>query len=85
MVCLTIADTGIGISAEDLPKIFDRFFRGDQSRTQSGAGLGLSLAQTVARAHGGWIQVQSTPGRGSSFCVILPTVSHRSDAGGSKT
>jgi heavy metal sensor kinase len=75
MVCLTISDTGIGISDEDQSKIFDRFFRGDQSRTQSGAGLGLSLAQAVARAHGGWIQVSSTLQRGSSFCVILPTVS----------
>ena len=84
-VCLTIADTGIGIRAEDLPKIFDRFFRGDQSRTRSGAGLGLSLAQTVARAHGGRIKVQSAPDRGSAFCVILPAVSDRLDAGEATT
>jgi heavy metal sensor kinase len=73
---LTIADTGIGISRADQPKIFDRFFRGDQSRTHIGAGLGLSLAQAIARAHGGEIHVRSTPDKGSVFTVNLPVAAH---------
>ncbi|MFC1823279.1 ATP-binding protein [Thermodesulfobacteriota bacterium] len=70
-VTATIKDTGIGISAEDLPHIFERFFRVDASRPQTGAGLGLSLAQAIAYAHGGQIAVTSTPGRGSTFTVRL--------------
>jgi heavy metal sensor kinase len=65
-------DTGIGISAEDLPNIFDRFYRCDPSRSQTGTGLGLSFARTVARAHGGDITVASKPDLGSTFSVILP-------------
>lgn len=71
-VAISIKDTGIGISEKDLPHIFDRFYRGDPSRTHAGSGLGLSLAQAIARAHGGKIDVASTPGQGSTFTVILP-------------
>ena len=71
-ICLAVADTGIGIPMEDQTRIFERFFRGDQSRTQGGAGLGLSLAQAIARAHGGGIRVQSALDQGSTFTVILP-------------
>jgi signal transduction histidine kinase len=67
-----VIDTGIGISAEDLPHIFDRFYRCDPSRSQTGTGLGLSFARTVARAHGGDITVASKPDLGSTFSVILP-------------
>ncbi len=69
---LTVRDTGIGISSADLPRIFERFFRGDQSRSQAGIGLGLSLARALARAHGGEITVASRPGEGSVFTVTLP-------------
>ncbi len=69
---LRVEDTGIGIPLEDQGRIFERFFRGDQSRTQAGAGLGLSLARAVARAHAGEIQVESTPDKGSAFTVTLP-------------
>jgi heavy metal sensor kinase len=69
---LSVHDTGTGISPDDLPHLFERFFRGDPSRTQTGAGLGLSLAQAVARAHGGNIEVSSQPDRGSTFQVSLP-------------
>ncbi|MBW2017183.1 MAG: HAMP domain-containing histidine kinase [Deltaproteobacteria bacterium] len=71
-IVLSVQDTGIGITPEDLPRIFDRFYRCDESRSQGGVGLGLSFALAVARAHGGNIRVQSTPGRGSTFSVFLP-------------
>jgi heavy metal sensor kinase len=70
-VIITVKDTGIGISPEDVPHIFDRFYRGDQSRSESGTGLGLSLARAIARAHGGDITVTSLPREGSVFTVIL--------------
>jgi heavy metal sensor kinase len=67
-------DTGIGISAQDLPNIFDRFYRADKARSREfgGVGLGLSIARWVAQAHRGSIKVQSTPGAGSVFRVRLP-------------
>ncbi len=71
-ICLSVADSGMGISLDDQSKIFNRFFRGDQSRSQGGSGLGLSLARTVARSHGGEITLKSSPGIGSTFTVRLP-------------
>jgi heavy metal sensor kinase len=71
-VTLTVSDTGTGISGEDLPRIFDRFYRGDRSRSEAGLGLGLSLARAIARAHTGDITVTSTPDKGSIFTVTLP-------------
>lgn len=68
---LTVSDTGIGIAAEDLPHIFERFYRCDRSRSQFGTGLGLSLARAVARVHGGDIRVVSRTGEGSTFSVYL--------------
>ena len=69
---LTIADTGIGIPLPDQPKIFDRFYRCDQSRSQEGCGLGLSFARSVARAHGGDITLKSETAKGSVFTSIFP-------------
>jgi heavy metal sensor kinase len=69
---ISVSDTGIGISAKDLPCIFERFYRCDQSRSQEGIGLGLSLARSIARAHGGDITVSSLPNQGSMFIVTLP-------------
>jgi heavy metal sensor kinase len=71
-IVVSIHDTGIGISTHDLPRIFQRFYRCDQSRSQPGIGLGLSLARAIARAHGGDITVASTVGQGSLFTVTLP-------------
>jgi heavy metal sensor kinase len=71
-VSLSVKDTGIGISANDIPRIFERFYRCDQSRSQPGIGLGLSLARAIARAHGGDITVTSTVTQGSTFTVTLP-------------
>ncbi len=69
---LVVEDTGVGITPEDLPRIFERFYRGNHSRSADGAGLGLSIAQWIAEQHGGAIEVTSTPGRGSTFTVRLP-------------
>ena len=69
---LSVSDTGTGIAPEDLPRIFDRFYRGDRSRSLPGNGLGLSLVRTLVRAHGGDVAVTSRPGAGSTFTVTLP-------------
>jgi signal transduction histidine kinase len=72
-VVLEVRDTGEGIAAEDLPRVFERFYRGDPARTrEAGAGLGLALARGIVEAHGGNIRVASTPGSGSCFTVTLP-------------
>jgi two-component system OmpR family sensor kinase len=73
---LEIEDTGIGISAEDLPHVFERFYRGEQARVThtDGAGLGLAIVKYVAEAHGGVATVKSELGRGSTFSVDLPTL-----------
>ncbi|MFF0722687.1 MULTISPECIES: cell wall metabolism sensor histidine kinase WalK [unclassified Micromonospora] len=71
---ITVRDTGVGIAAEHLSKIFDRFWRADGSRTRAtgGSGLGLPITQHLVKAHGGTIDVQSTLGEGSLFTVRLP-------------
>jgi heavy metal sensor kinase len=71
-VIVSVKDTGVGISAADLPRIFQRFYRCDQSRSQPGTGLGLSLARAIARAHGGDITATSTVNHGSRFIITLP-------------
>jgi heavy metal sensor kinase len=69
-----VRDTGIGIAAEDLPHIFERFFRADRARSREtgGAGLGLSIGKWIAEAHGGTISALSKPGEGSVFQVRIP-------------
>jgi two-component system phosphate regulon sensor histidine kinase PhoR len=71
---IAVQDSGVGIPAEALPRIFERFFRADDARSREagGAGLGLCIARTIAEAHGGTIEVQSEPGAGSRFVVVLP-------------
>ena len=67
-------DTGIGISPEELPKIWERLYRGDKSRSEPGLGLGLSLVKAIVQAHKGYIEVSSKPGAGSLFAVYLPKI-----------
>jgi heavy metal sensor kinase len=74
-VRIAIADTGIGIAAAHLPRLFDRFYRIDPARAGRGAGLGLAIAVEIARAHNGTIGVQSTVGCGTTFTVGLPRAS----------
>ncbi len=69
---VTVKDTGSGIPEQDLQHIFDRFFRGEKSRSAAGNGLGLSLAQAFVLIHGGTITAANVPGQGSQFAVILP-------------
>lgn len=75
-VCITVADTGTGIAAADLPHIFERFYRGTavSQSTLPGTGLGLSIAREIVQKHHGDIRVESQPGVGTTFTVCLPTV-----------
>jgi signal transduction histidine kinase len=71
-VAISVSDTGIGISEDDLPHIFKRFYRCDNSRAQHGTGLGLSLVKAIAGSLGGSVSATSNLGKGSTFTVILP-------------
>lgn len=73
-VRFAVRDTGIGIPAEDVPRIFERFYRVDKSRTGSGTGLGLSIAKHIVEAHGGRIWAESTEGKGSTFYFTIPNL-----------
>ena len=77
-IAISIRDTGIGIAANDLPHVFDRFWRADRARSRAsergGFGLGLAISQWIVQAHGGTITVQSRLGRGTVFTIVLPIV-----------
>ena len=74
MIETTVRDTGEGISAEDLPHVFDRFYRADRSRARQtgGYGLGLAIVRQLVQAHGGAVSVESEPGNGSAFVFTVP-------------
>jgi two-component system OmpR family sensor kinase len=72
MAILSVSDTGNGISAEDLPRIFERFFSADKSRSSGNAGLGLAISKAIVAAHGGTIEVSSGENAGTTFTVRLP-------------
>jgi signal transduction histidine kinase len=74
MIRVTVRDTGEGISAEDLPHVFDRFYRADRSRARltGGYGLGLAIVRQLVQAHGGTVSVESELTRGSAFAFTVP-------------
>lgn len=67
-----VTDTGIGIPADELPHVFDRFWRGQQAERVSGSGIGLSVAAELVRAHGGHLAASSEPGHGTQMILTLP-------------
>jgi two-component system phosphate regulon sensor histidine kinase PhoR len=71
-VQISIQDTGVGIAKEDLPRVFERFYKADRARSGGGTGLGLSIARHIIEAHGGRISVDSHQGEGSTFFITLP-------------
>jgi signal transduction histidine kinase len=78
---LQVTDTGVGIPAEDLPHIFDRFWRGPQAERVSGSGIGLAIAAELAQAHGGRLTASSQPGQGTQMTLTLPAaVTHGTSA-----
>jgi signal transduction histidine kinase len=72
-VAVSVHDTGLGIPASEQPRVWDRLYRGDQSRSTRGLGLGLSLVRAIVQAHGGTVEVRSEPGAGSTFTIQLPS------------
>jgi two-component system, OmpR family, sensor kinase len=71
-VALAVSDTGVGISEDQLPLVFERFYRADAARSEDGVGLGLSIARQIAESHGGTLAARSKPGVGSTFVLLLP-------------
>jgi two-component system phosphate regulon sensor histidine kinase PhoR len=70
-ITVSVTDTGIGISKDDLPHVFERFYKADKARTGGGSGLGLAIAKHTIQAHGGDISAQSEEGKGSTFTFNL--------------
>lgn len=79
LIALSVSDQGIGVTAEDLPRIFERFYRADKARSRElgGTGLGLSIVKHIAQLHGGQVEAESQPGDGATIRVILPSPAER--------
>jgi two-component system phosphate regulon sensor histidine kinase PhoR len=78
-VTAKVSDTGVGIAPEDLPRIFERFYKSDRARGSGGTGLGLAVVKHIVEAHGGTVSVESEPGRGSTFSLSIPVPSFHVD------
>ena len=74
-ITVSVSDTGVGISEDDLPRVFERFYKADRARAGGGTGLGLAIAKHVVEAHGGRIWVESVEGRGATFSFSIPLTS----------
>ncbi|MGE3073095.1 MAG: ATP-binding protein [Dehalococcoidia bacterium] len=72
LVAISVTDEGPGIAEQDIPRVFERFYKGEASRSDAGVGLGLAIVKHLVRAHGGTASVESPPGHGASFTVRLP-------------
>lgn len=81
-VLIVVEDTGVGISKQDLPHIFERFYRADRSRSKPGNGLGLGLVQGIVKMHDGRVEARSVLGRGTVFNVHLPAMDSQNIAKG---
>lgn len=71
-VCISVSDRGMGISEDELPRIFGRFYRGQSAAEQSGVGIGLYLSRQIIEGQGGYITADSVKGKGSVFHIFLP-------------
>jgi len=80
-VRVAVEDHGVGIPDHEIDKVFDRFWRGGDPLTRSvkGSGLGLALVKHIVEAHGGTVRVESEPGQGSTFTIVLPIMTERDD------
>ncbi len=76
-VAVEVRDTGAGISADEIDRLFERFYKSDKARRSDGTGLGLAIAKHIVQAHGGEISVRSTPGEGAAFTFTLPVAANR--------
>ena len=76
-VLIAVEDTGVGIPADELPRIFERFYKADRARSGEGTGLGLAIAKHIVQAHEGRLWAESVEGRGSTFYVALPALTPR--------
>jgi len=72
LVQFHVRDTGVGVSPEDMPRLFERFYKADRARRSQGTGLGLAIAKHIVQAHGGTIWAEPNPGGGTSFMFTLP-------------
>jgi two-component system phosphate regulon sensor histidine kinase PhoR len=68
-----VSDTGAGIAAEDLPRVFERFYKADRARGSTGTGLGLAIVKHTVEAHGGRVSAESEEGRGATFAFTIPS------------